>query len=85
MRCYHCERELIWQSQLDTMDFDQNYNTHCPVIVTFLHCKHCPCDVEVKFRMPPEYTTYDTDEENPFTREIPEQDPNAAICQEDIE
>jgi len=85
MRCYHCERELNWQHQRDIMEFDKESNTHCTVVVTYLHCKHCPCDVEVRFKMPPEHITYDTDDENPFTREIPEDDYNAAICHEDFE
>ncbi len=55
MRCYHCERELQWQSELNLKDFDCDVNMYVPVIVTFLRCNHCPCDVEVKYRLPLEY------------------------------
>lgn len=81
MRCWHCKRELEWKSDLDAVDFDEDMNTYVPIIVTFLHCKHCPCDVEVRMKMPP---CVESDDENPFTAEIPEQDPNAAITEDDL-
>jgi len=44
-------------SDLDAKDYDCDINMYVPVIITFLHCKHCPCDVEVKYRLPMEYNS----------------------------
>jgi hypothetical protein len=67
MKCWHCDRELCWQSDIDVIDYDMELQCDMPYVVTYLTCHHCKCEVQVKYPMPYEYMCtndeYSSDEE----------------------